>query len=359
VKAAVYTGSGDRPVVEEVDLIGRLGPRDVRVKVEATGVCHSDLSGLRGAYGELEPCIMGHEAAGTVLEVGSLVSRVRVGETVISSFVPVCGECFYCVRGQTNLCETMTSVRGGPKRAMQKDGTPLSGYSGLGTFAEEMVVSEASIVAVHTDLPMQQLALIGCGVTTGVCAVLNTARVEPGSSVAVIGCGAVGASAVQGARIAGATAIFVVDPVDFKRTSALKVGATHPIDPAEGDPVEQLRAATNGRGPDYVLEAVGLPETVRQAYAATRLGGTTVLIGAGLPGAVVTFSVFDLHREKRLLGCSFGSAQVRRDIPRLVGLAESGNLDLSALVTKTMPLTEVNEAFRAMEAGEVLRSVLV
>jgi S-(hydroxymethyl)glutathione dehydrogenase / alcohol dehydrogenase len=359
VKAAIYPGSGDRPQVEEVDLLSRLGPRDVRVKIEATGVCHSDLSGLRGAYGELEPCIMGHEAAGTVVAAGPLASRVHVGDTVISSFVPVCGECFYCVRGQTNLCETMTSVRGGPKRATRKDGTPLSGYSCLGTFAEEMIVSEASVVAVHTGLPMAQLALIGCGVTTGVCAVLNTARVEPGSSVAVIGCGAVGTSAVQGARIAGATQIFAVDPVNFKRASALQVGATQPIDPADGDPVEQLRAATGGRGPDYVLEAVGLPETVQQAHAATRLGGTTVLIGAGLPGAVATFSVFDLHREKRLLGCSFGSAQVRRDIPRLVGLAESGSLDLAALVTRTMSLTEVNEAFRAMEAGEVLRSVLV
>jgi S-(hydroxymethyl)glutathione dehydrogenase / alcohol dehydrogenase len=359
VKAAIYPGTGDRFEVEEVELLSDLGPRDVRVRVDATGVCHSDLSALRGAYGKLEPCILGHEGAGTVLETGPLVSRVRAGDTVISTFVPACGECFYCTRGETHLCELATGVGGGPKRGRRADGTALSGYSRLGTFAEEMVVSETSLVAVHTDLPPQELALIGCGVTTGVYAVLNTAKVEPGSSVAVIGCGAVGTSAVQGARIAGATTIFAVDPVAFKRASAVNAGATHPLDPAEGDPVEQIRSATAGRGADYVIEAVGLPETVRQAYAAARLGGTTVLLGVGLPDATVTFPVFELHKPKLLLGCRYGSAQVRQDIPRLVALAEAGRLDLTSLVTKTMPLAEIDEAFRAMEAGEVLRTVLL
>jgi S-(hydroxymethyl)glutathione dehydrogenase/alcohol dehydrogenase len=221
-----------------------------------------------------------------------------------------------------------------------------------------MIIQEANVVPVRTELPDDQLALIGCGVTTGVCAVFNTAKVEPGATVAVIGCGGVGLAVVQGASMAGAARIFAVDPVDFKRESALSLGATEGIDPNVADTIEQIRSRTEGRGVDYAFEAVGLPSTVVQAHNSTRLGGTTVLIGAGLPGEIVTFDLFALHREKRLLGCGYGSAQVRRDIPRLVALAESGRLDLGAMVSRRMPVDEVNEAFRAMEAGEVVRSVL-
>jgi S-(hydroxymethyl)glutathione dehydrogenase/alcohol dehydrogenase len=221
-----------------------------------------------------------------------------------------------------------------------------------------MIVHEANVVPVRTELPDEQLALIGCGVTTGVCAVFNTAKVEPGATVAVIGCGGVGLAVVQGARIAGASRIFAVDPVAFKRESALSVGATDSIDPTEHDPVQELQAETEGRGVDYVFEVVGRPETVVQAHAATRLGGTAVLIGAGLPGEKVSFDLFALHREKRLLGCGYGSAQVRRDIPRLVRLAESGRLDLGAMVSRRMSIDDVNDAFRLMMSGEVVRTVL-
>jgi S-(hydroxymethyl)glutathione dehydrogenase/alcohol dehydrogenase len=361
MKAALYTGDSNSLVVEDVELaLATLGAHDVRVRVGATGVCHSDLSALNGTFGPLNnPSIMGHEGAGTVLAVGSDVTRAAVGDRVITSFIPACGDCFFCVRGQSNLCELMAQLRAaGIGRATTSAGEAARTFCNLGTFAEEMIVHEANVVAVHTNLPDEQLALIGCGVTTGVCAVFNTANVQPGSTVAVIGCGGVGQAVIQGARIAGAARIFAVDPIAFKRDSAKSLGATDGVDPAEGDPVEQLRAATAGRGVDYVFEVVGRAQTVVQAHAAARLGGTVVLIGAGAPGEQVSFDLFALHREKRLLGCGYGSAQVRRDIPRLVTLAESGQLDLDSMVTRRMSINQVNEAFRLMTSGEVLRSVL-
>jgi S-(hydroxymethyl)glutathione dehydrogenase/alcohol dehydrogenase len=361
VKAALYAGDEDKLVVEDVELaLGSLGPHDVRIRVGATGVCHSDLSALKGTFGPLHnPSIMGHEGAGTVLAVGGAVSRTAVGDRVVTAFIPACGDCFFCVRGQSNLCELNAKLRAAAiGRATTSSGQPARAFCNLGTFAEETIVHEANVVPVRTELPDEELALIGCGVTTGVCAVFNTAKVEPGATVAVIGCGGVGLAVVQGARIAGAARIFAVDPVPFKRESARAVGATDVISPLEHDSVEQLRAATSGRGVDYVFEVVGRPETVVQAHAAARLGGTVVLIGAGLPGQTVSFDLFALHREKRLLGCGYGSAQVRRDIPRLVALAESGRLDLGAMVSRRMSIEDVNEAFRLMKSGEVIRSVL-
>ena len=357
----MFAGDADELVVEDVELALRtLGPHDVRIQVGATGVCHSDLSALQGAFGPLNnPSIMGHEGAGTVLAVGEAVSRAAVGDRVVTTFIPACGNCFFCVRDQSNLCELNAKLRAaGIGRARTLSGHDVRAFCNLGTFAEEMIVHEANVVAVQTDLPDVQLALIGCGVTTGVCAVFNTATVRPGTTVAVIGCGGVGQAVIQGARIAGASRIFAVDPVPFKRESAMSLGATDGIDPSADDPVEQLRAETEGRGVDYVFEVVGRPETVVQAHSATRLGGTVVLIGAGLPGETVTFDLFALHREKRLLGCGYGSAQVLRDIPRLVALADAGRLDLAAMVTRTLPIEDVNEAFHLMKSGEVVRSVL-
>jgi S-(hydroxymethyl)glutathione dehydrogenase/alcohol dehydrogenase len=361
MKAALFTGDTQSLVVDDVELaLGSLGPHDVRIRVGATGVCHSDLSALQGTFGPLNnPSIMGHEGAGTVLAVGADVSRTSIGDRVVTSFITACGNCFFCVRGQSNLCELNAELRAaGIGRATTSSGEQARAFCNLGTFAEEMIVHEANVVTLRTELPDEQLALVGCGVTTGVCAVFNTAGVQPGSTVAVIGCGGVGQAVVQGARIAGAARIFAVDPVAFKRQSALQFGASEGIDPAQADPVEQLRAATHGRGVDYVFEVVGRPQTVLQAHAAARLGGTVVLIGAGLPGEQVCFDIFALHREKRLLGCGYGSAQVRRDIPRLVALAEAGELDLGSMVTRRMSIENVNEAFRLMTSGEVLRSVL-
>jgi S-(hydroxymethyl)glutathione dehydrogenase/alcohol dehydrogenase len=216
------------------------------------------------------------------------------------------------------------------------------------------------VVKVQTDLPAEQLALIGCGVTTGVGAALNTAKVQPGSSVAVIGCGGVGQAVIQGARIAGAARIFAIDPVELKRKTAEQLGATDLIDPAQGDPIAQVQAATGGRGADYAFEVIGLPETIMQAYGTARRGGTVVVVGMAKLGVEVSFQALMLFaEEKRILGCMYGSAQVRRDFPKLVGLVETGRLDVDAMVSRRIQLAEVNDAFRAMQAGEVIRSVIV
>jgi S-(hydroxymethyl)glutathione dehydrogenase/alcohol dehydrogenase len=270
VKASLYVGDTQTLRVDDAQLIlGSLAPHDVRVEVGASGVCHSDVSGLQGTFYPLNnPTVMGHEGAGTVVAVGESVSRVRVGDRVITTFITACGDCFYCVRGQSNLCEFNARLRAlGIGRVRSSTGEDAHTFCSLGTFAEEMIVHEANVVAVSSDLPDEQLALIGCGITTGVCSVLNTAQVVPGSTVAVIGCGGVGQSVVQGARIAGAARIFAVDPVAFKRESAMNLGATDVIDPTQADAVEQLKAATDGRGVDYAFEVVGRPETVLQAHA--------------------------------------------------------------------------------------------
>jgi S-(hydroxymethyl)glutathione dehydrogenase/alcohol dehydrogenase len=357
MRAAVFEEL-DKPLsVEEVTPIPP-GPRDVIVSVSASGVCHSDLSVINGTLPFPPPCILGHEGAGIVEEVGGQVTSLKPGDRVVAAFVPACGECWYCLHDRANLCEfSFTSM---VPRATRADGSPLSTMTGLGTFAETMTLADSAVVKVETDLPDEQLALIGCGVTTGVGAALNTAKVEPGSSVAVIGCGGVGQAVIQGARIAGAARIFAVDPVELKRKTAEQLGATDLIDPAQGDPVAQVQALTGGRGADYAFEVIGLPETILQAWNTARRGGTVVVVGAPRMDATVTFPAFPLfYDEKRLLGCIYGSAQVKRDFPRFISLTETGRLDLGAMVSRRVKLDEVNEAFRAMQAGEVIRSVIV
>jgi S-(hydroxymethyl)glutathione dehydrogenase/alcohol dehydrogenase len=233
-------------------------------------------------------------------------------------------------------------------------------FTGLGTFADVMTSSEDSVVKVETDVPDEQLALIGCGVTTGVGAALNTARVQPGSTVAVVGCGGVGQSVIQGARIAGAARIIAVDLVEMKRKTALQFGATDVVDPAEGDAVAQVKALTGGRGVDYSFEVIGLPETITSAHGMARNGGTVCVVGMTRMDAQITLSAFALFYEgKTIVGSKYGSAQVRRDFQRFADLVETGRLDTSSMVSRTIKLDEVNEAFRAMEAGEVIRSVIV
>ncbi len=244
-------------------------------------------------------------------------------------------------------------------RCHRHDGTPVLSASGLGTFADSLRTHEAQLVAVKTDLPSDQLALIGCGVTTGVGAALNTADVRPGDSVAVIGCGGVGQFVVQGARIAGAAVIVAVDPSAAKREFALTIGATHTVDPTDGGMIDALKALTGGRGVDVAFEVVGRPELVRQAFDATRNAGTTVIVGMPAVDAEVSLPLFPwFHTEKRVLGCNYGSAQVRREFPRLVALAEAGTLDIGAAVSKVRPLDEVNAAFDDLRAGTVVRTVL-
>lgn len=357
MKAAMFVGDAAHLPVEDVKP-NPPGPRDVVVEVEASGVCHSDLSIMRG-YVPLPPgMVLGHEGAGRVIEVGAEVSRVQKGDRVIASFVPACGACWYCLHEQSELCDRENDVSYVP-RGIRPDGTPYFCMTGLGTFSEAMTVDESSVVKVDTDLPSSQLALIGCGVTTGVGAALNTARVKPGATVAVLGCGGVGQAVIQGARIAGAGRIIAIDPQELKRKTAKKLGATDAIDPSQGDPLEQVKALTGGRGVDYSFEVIGLPETILTAYNLARRGGDVIIVGMARFDAQVTLPAFGIFfEEKTVRGCKYGSAQVRRDFPRFVELIEAGRLDISAMVSKTIKLEGLDDAFRAMEAGEVIRSVI-
>ena len=358
MRAAVYVELDKPLVIEDVEAV-EPGPSDVIVQIAASGVCHSDISVANGGLPIPPPCILGHEGAGTIEWVGAEVSRLQPGDRVVATFVPACGSCWFCLHDSSNLC-TGTADTAMLPRAHRADGGTAAGFAGLGTFADVMTVRESQAVKVETDLPDEQLALIGCGVTTGVGAALNTAQVEPGSTVAVIGCGGVGQAVIQGARIAGAARIIAIDPVELKRTAAEQLGATDLIDPDDGDPVAQVQELTGGRGADYAFEVIGRPETILQAFHTARRGGTAVVVGMARMDSEVTFPGFSLfYDEKRLLGCVYGSAQVRRDFPRFISLVETGRLDLGSMVSRRIKLDEVNDAFRAMEAGEVIRSVIV
>jgi S-(hydroxymethyl)glutathione dehydrogenase/alcohol dehydrogenase len=353
----MFTETGGPLSIENVEPTPP-GPRDVIVQLGASGVCHSDLSLKNGYVGIMPGTILGHEGAGTVLEVGKEVTKVKAGDKIIAAFIPACGECWFCLHDESHLCDNEMNVMMA-MRGNRPDGSQYMAMTGLGTFAEAMTCSDQSIVKVDTSVPDAQLALIGCGVTTGVGAALNTAEVHPGATVAVIGCGGVGQAVIQGARIAGASRIIAVDPVEMKRKSAEQNGATDGVDPGQGDPVAQVQQLTSGRGVDYAFEVIGLPETTLQAYNMIRKGGTAVMVGMTRAEAQVTLPTFDLFfNEKTLKGCKYGSGQVRRDFQRYADLIETGRLDTSSMVSRTIKLDEVNDAFTAMEKGEVIRSVI-
>ena len=308
MRAAIFTGTGEDLEIQNVEPAAP-GPRDVVVQLGASGVCHSDLSIKNGFVPMMPGMVLGHEGAGTVLEVGAEVTSVKKGDKVIASFIPACGICIPCLADQSHLCdsefEVMMATRG-----TRSDGNPYTTMTGLGTFAEAMTVSQSSVVKVETDIPFDQLALIGCGVTTGVGAALNTARVHPGATVAIIGCGGVGLSVLQGARIAGASRIIAIDQGEEKRAVSTAQGATDYVDALQGDPVAQVQALTSGRGVDYVFEVtVGTPEALTQAYGMTRKGGTMVMVSMPRMEGQFAISTFDLfYSEKTIKGCKYGSS---------------------------------------------------
>jgi S-(hydroxymethyl)glutathione dehydrogenase/alcohol dehydrogenase len=356
VRAAIFVGQDQPPSIEDVTAV-EPGPGDVVVRVGASGVCHSDLSVLNGTLPVPPPVVLGHEGAGTVEWVGPEVTRVKPGDRVIASLTPVCGSCWHCIRGETHLCE-VGSALGRVTRVHRHDGSTASALSGLGTFADVMTTSEFALVPVRTDLPDEQLALIGCGVTTGVGAALNTAKVFPGATVAVIGCGGVGTAVIQGARIAGAARIVAIDPVAAKREAALGFGATDAVDPVD-DPVEQVNALTDGRGVDFAFEVVGAEALMQQAMGMTRRGGTTVLVGVPRFDAALAVPVFPLILADRTIkGSYYGSAQALRDFPRFIALIESGRLDLGSMVSQRLPLDRLEDAFDTMRTGNGIRSVV-
>jgi len=359
VRAMICPAQGAPLVLDEVTL-PPLQPNQVLIRTAASGICHTDLSFIQGAGGPRVtfPILLGHEAAGRVERVGESVTRCKAGDLVIGSILPACGSCWHCIRSETQHCDHRAGIYGG-HFVTTSDGREASVMAGLGAFAEMMQVDEISVVAVASDLPVEQLAMIGCGVTTGVGAVLWTAQVRPGAVVAIFGCGGVGQSAIQGARIAGCDRIFAIDPAPMKRAAALRFGATDVIDPGAVDAVAALREATNGRGVDYAFEVTGLPHVVEQAFAAVRVRGTAVAVGMPSFDAKVTVPGRALFlEEKRLIGSLYGSAQVREHLPMLVRLAEAGKLQLDGMVSNRIGLQQINDAFDAMIAGTAIRSVV-
>ncbi|GGO05182.1 alcohol dehydrogenase [Microbispora rosea subsp. aerata] len=335
-----------------------VGPGDVRVRVRATGVCHSDLSVLTGVLPQPLPIIPGHEGAGEVVEVGDGVTTVKPGDHVIVNWTPACGDCPHCVGGRPNLCTTYMKKSFSEPRFRFGGGTPAFGMAGCGTWAEEIVVPWQGAIKVDPDVPYEAAALIGCSVTTGVGAVLNTAKVRPGATVAVVGCGGVGLSVIQGARISGATTILAIDPVESKHELAKKVGATHACTP------DQLKDAvatlTGGLGFDHGFEVVGKSAAIMTAWQATRRGGDVIVVGAGAMDDTVPLTAFNLLFDgKNILSSLYGDADVRRDFPRFVNLYKAGKLDLDSMISARIRIGDLNEAVAALRGGEVLRQIVL
>lgn len=359
MRAAILheTGQDKLEVRDDVEAVG-FGPGKVRVRLRAASLCHSDLSAMSGVLPQPAPFVPGHEGAGEVTEVGDGVVGVSVGDRVVLCWMPPCGVCAHCRRGQGHLCVSSLRRLGTPgfRFGGEPGGTDAFGFYSTGTFAQEVVVAGDSVIPVPADMPYELAALVGCGVTTGVGAAVNTARVEPGASVAVIGAGGVGIAAVQGARVCGAARITVVDPVESRRERALGFGATDAVAP------EELKAASKGLdagGYDYVFEAVGRSATVRAAYDAARRGGAVVVIGAGPKEDLVQFSMGELFfNEKRILPSMYGGGDVRRTVTRVIELWQAGRIDLAGMITHRVGLAEVNEAIGQMRSGEALRTVV-
>lgn len=355
--AAVLRNVGDEAldIVDTAEVVAT-GPRHVRVAVRCTGVCHSDLSAMNGTIPQATPAVLGHEGVGEVVEVGEGVTNVVPGDHVIVVWVPPCGKCAYCLSGQANLCMELM-IAGGATPRFVVDGLPAFGFAGTGTFAEEVVLPQEAVVKVDDDVPWEIASLIGCGVMTGVGAAINSARVVPGSSVVVFGCGGVGISIVQGARVAGAAEIVAVDLVDSKLEDAKRFGATHAVKPDELDAVRN--EITAGQGFDYAFEAIGLPQTIRACYDNVRRGGTATVVGVGRADQTVEFNAFELFfMERTLRGTIYGSADVRRDFHRVIRLWKAGRLDLEGMVSQRLGLKEINKAFDDMRAGTVIRTVI-
>jgi S-(hydroxymethyl)glutathione dehydrogenase / alcohol dehydrogenase len=356
MRAAVLheIGQDKLEVLDDVEAVG-FGPGKVRVRVRATGLCHSDLSAMSGVLPQPAPFVPGHEGAGEVLEVGENVTALKPGDRVLLCWLPACGACPACRRGQTQLCLAGFMNAGTPN--FRRSGSDLFGFAGTGTFAEEVVVDARCAVPIPDDVPFDIAALIGCGVTTGLGAALNTADVEAGSSVAVIGCGGVGISAVQGARLKGAAEIVAVDPVDSRRESVLRFGATRAV-PPEGL-ADAKQDITGGEGFDYVFEVVGRSATARTAYEHTRRGGTLVVVGAGAMDDFLQLNMFELFfDEKRILPSMYGGGDVLRSYTRAIALWRAGRVDLEGLITHRVPLAGINEALDQMRTGAALRTCI-
>jgi S-(hydroxymethyl)glutathione dehydrogenase / alcohol dehydrogenase len=360
VKAAVCYAPHTPLMVEELELDE---PREgeVLVRIASAGVCHSDYHVMKGEWNPPLPMVLGHEGAGVVEKVGPGVTMSRPGDHVILNFRPNCGFCKFCQTGRPVLCNGAESPRwvmfDGSVR-LHKNGTDIHHFARVACFAEYAVVPQSGAVPVRMDMPLDEACLIGCSVMTGVGAVTNTARIEPGSSVLVIGCGGVGLNCIQGAKLAGAGRIIAVDMLENKLAYAREFGATDVIDASTGNVVERVQSMTDG-GVDYAFEAIGFSKTIEQAYQATGPGGTTVIVGMAPENDTMTLSALDFPRtEKTLKGSWYGSARPFVDLPKMVDLYLDGKLKVDEMVSRYYPLDEINVAYDALANGEVARSII-
>lgn len=363
MKAAIFHGPHQPLTIEEVE-IDRPMAHEVLIRTAASGVCHSDLHYVDG-HSKLPPpgappAILGHEAAGIVEAVGEQVTYVKPGDHVICCTSVFCGQCEKCLTGHPNLCTArpLRKANEPPILRLGKDGTPVFQFANVASFAEKMLLHENAVVKIDDDFPLDRAALIGCAVITGFGAAINTAKVEPGSTVAVFGAGGVGLSVIQGARVAGARMIIAVDTLENKLAMAKDLGATHTVDASSRDPVAAIIEMTDG-GVDYSFEAIGFKQTAEQAFASIRRGGTATLIGVISPGVKLEIDGRELLGEKKLQGSIMGSNRFRVDMPRIIDFYRQGRVKLDEMITRRGRLEDVNEAFRAMQAGEVARSVLM
>ncbi|MCW5621155.1 MAG: Zn-dependent alcohol dehydrogenase [Burkholderiales bacterium] len=362
-QAAVLNRINEPLVIETVEM-SALSPGDVLVRIHASGLCHTDLEVIQGQLAYPLPIILGHEGAGVVEAVGSDVTQVKVGDHVVCSWNPHCGHCFYCERDLPILCEPFS--RHQPKGVLldgrsrlSRDGGPMHHFSVVSSHAQYCVVPESGAIAVPKEIPFDRACLIGCGVMTGVGAATRKVRVEPGASALVIGCGAVGLNAIQGAKLAGAGLIIAADVGASKREQAMHFGAHASIDGAAADAIEQLKKLTGGRGPDYVFESAGNEKAFRLAMEAVRPGGNVVFLGKVNVDRDVAFRWGSLMGEKQIVRSSYGNARPRRDFPWLARLYLDGRLLLDELITRRIALQEINSGFDAIRRGDTIREVVV
>lgn len=361
VRGAVLYNFHEALKIESLEL---KAPRadEVVVKLAASGVCHSDLSVQQMKLPFPPPAVLGHEGAGIVEEIGKDVTTLKPGDHVVLSWVENCGHCHYCVNGTVHLCERNTQgMMTGEEDVFHKDGVDIKRMAGVGSFAERTVVRATAAIKIPDEVPLDRACLVGCGVMTGVGAAINTAKVQPGQTVAVFGCGGVGLNVIQGAYLCGASRIIAVDLSKMKLDMAKQFGASDVVDASGGaDAASAIRDLTDGLGVDLAFEVIGAPAVIAQAFIAVKRGGKVVVVGVPPFGSEVSVPGFSLPmEEKSIIGSLYGSGNMRRDMPRLIDLYMRGRLKIDELVSRRIKLDDVNGAFEAMEKGEVARSVIV
>src|SRR5487761_904046 len=361
IEAAIFRKPHEPLTIETVDIDQPWG-REVLVRTVATGVCHSDLHVVDGIgrFPLDRPIVLGHEGAGVVEAVGAEVTTVRPGDHVVACLSGFCGSCPQCLSGHPNLCTGGIVTR--PDDAaprLSQNGRPLRQFIGISSYAEKMLLHENSIVRIDPELPLDRAALVGCGVLTGVGAALRSSGLQAGQTVAVFGCGGVGLSIIQGARIGGARQIIAVDMFDSKLDMAKRFGATHFVNTTHDDAVKAVRTLTGGLGVDHAFEAVGVAKLCRQAIESLAIRGTATIVGVLPPDAMIEFPWMAIRPECRVQTSRMGSNQFRTDIPNYLEFYRQGRLDLDGMISRRAHLDGVNEAFRAMKAGEVARTVLM